>query len=124
LASWASVHARVEVVADVVVRLDRRTRARLRLQVEQHGLDRERAQAPAARDLLLEIRAHHLVDGDVERVGLPPVVHVRLAEADRGVAKDALVELRFADLDIARPRATDLDVGEAEQLAHDALRIG
>src|SRR6185369_5506671 len=46
-------HPRVEIVADVVVGLDRRAGTSLGLEIEQQRLERECSHAPAARDLLL-----------------------------------------------------------------------
>ena len=116
-------HARVEIVADVVVRLDRSARARLALHVEDDGLDGLRLQAPVALDLLLEVGAHDLVDEDVERVGLPPAVHVRLAQTERGVAQEALVEALIVNRDVTGRGATDRDAGQCEQIADDGLGV-
>src|SRR5690606_13680598 len=55
--------------------------------------------------------------GVVECFGIPPAVHVALAEPEGAGAQHAAVEARVAYLDVPRVGAVDLDTGPFGQLA-------
>ncbi len=116
-------HDLVEIVADVVVRLGDLLGALAALHVGDERLEREQLHPQAALDLLLDVDPEELLDEEVERFALPPLLHVRLAEADRRVPQEPAVEGRVLHQDVSRPLAIDAYVGALEDLADDALGV-
>ena len=117
-------HGLEEVVAEVVVALPDLERLR-RARLVDEAL-RERAQEHAgAADRTPnggpDVRAEEAVERLVEALGIPPPVHVALAEAERAVADDAFVEPVVVDLDVPRVRAVDGEPRVVRQLEDDAV---
>src|SRR5438128_1568348 len=98
-------------------------RARFALHVRDERAEREELQPEAPRELLLDIGPEQLLDEEVELFALPPLLHVRLAEADRGVPQEAGVELRVLDDDVSGRPALDPDAGGVKYLADDRLCV-
>src|SRR6185503_13538194 len=65
----------------------------------------------------------------VDPRGVPPPVHVRLAQRERAALQDAGEPPWFVDLDVPRIGSADLDVGEGQEvgdagLGAHSLRLG
>src|SRR5690606_23493662 len=92
------------------------------LQVEQLGAgdaDDVEGREDVAVDTGSEDPGDHLVD----RVAVPPAVHVGLADADRALLEDAAVEPLVVDPHVPRPVATGHDVGRLEQRPEAILHL-
>jgi hypothetical protein len=58
----------------------------------------------------------------VERIGIPPSVHVRLAGAQAACRENAGVERRIVDVNIPGSASVDTDVATREQFSDSLLR--
>ncbi len=59
----------------------------------------------------------------VQLVGVPPAFHVGLAEPERSLGQDPVVESVVVDLDIPRLRPVHMHLGSFEQPVNNVLWI-
>lgn len=75
--------------------------------------------APVAFDLLLQVGAQHPVDESVDGLAIPPDVHVRFAQPERGLTEYTRKKSLIMHLDIPRMGAVHLDSGGIQQVSND-----
>src|SRR5262245_55885535 len=95
--------------------------ARLLIREQRRGQRKETAGGVA--EAFVEVRAKGATGQLVERLAVPPPIHVGFAEAEGAPAKDAGKKLSPMNLKVPRSRAVDLNVGLTEMVL-DELPCG
>ena len=114
---------REHVVAQVVVFFADDPGAVLVLAIHPLGLQREQGRLPVTREFGVRLASQDPGHRLVERVGIPPAIHVGLAEADGALGEDAGVEPLVVNLHIPRLGAVDLNAHVVEQLDGGFLEL-
>ena len=92
-----------------------------RLQVEQARLQRVCHFAPAVHPFI-QVRLHQVDEEFIQDIGIPPPLHVALAQAERAVAHDPREKARVMHLDVLWLGAADADPGFVEQAGDPLLQ--
>ncbi|KKW38897.1 MAG: hypothetical protein UY89_C0037G0003 [Parcubacteria group bacterium GW2011_GWA1_54_9] len=93
------------------MRLAHRKRTLARLQIEEERFRNGEHGCNIYFNGFIQTRREYAVYEYIERVRLPPAVHIRLAEAERPVANDAVIEPFVMHRDILRSLPADLHIG-------------
>ena len=94
------------------------------LQVEQLAPQIADGEAEIGLEMSVDLEAEQLVNEGVQRLGVPPAVHIGLAEAERSMAEDATVEPVVMYLNVERPVTVDLDTRLFQQIGEVTLWTG
>jgi hypothetical protein len=105
-----------QIVAEIVVHLADLERALAALQVEEARLQMGQ-QGVERLELLIQPGGQQTGAQGRQVVGVPPAVHVRLAQAQRTVREHAGVEAFVVDMQIGGAAAVEADIGQFEQRA-------
>ena len=116
-------HRPVEIVADVVVLLSHLEGPLHRLQIEELRLHDVGSDPRIATHLIVDARGDHPGGELVDRLAVPPALHVSLAESQRAVAKHPSVEARIVNRDVVRRAAADPDRGALQPPPNHRLAV-
>jgi len=108
-------HPLEEVVAAVVVDLAHLVGPRQALRIQGHRLHHIPEVPPGPPDVLVQVDPQDAVEELIERVAVPPAVHIGLARRERPARQHPSVEAVVVYLQIPGTIAVQLDIGSLKK---------